>query len=105
MRGTLIAFRRGDGVSLSVIGLTADFVQEGDQWVGTVLELGISTDADTLDAVRDELAELVVLHLNEVERLGFLEEYLKEHGVRQELLPKEKTDERSDRWNLITVGA
>ncbi len=105
MRATLLAVRKGNGVPLSVIALTADLEQEDDKWIGTILELGTSTFADTLDALMNELDEAVVLQLNEVERLGFIEEYLKEHGVRRAFLPSEQENKESDRWKLITVGA
>ena len=64
-----------------VFPLTLDFEQEGTLWVGTCLELGTSTFAESLDALRQELQDAVVLQLNEVENLGFIDEYLEENRV------------------------
>jgi hypothetical protein len=103
MQGPLIMVSKGDGVPLVVVVLTANFEQEEDKWVGTVLELGISTYADTIEVLRQELADAVILQLNEVERLGFMDEYLKEHGVRQAFLPAGEGVQR-DRWSLLPLG-
>ena len=52
------------------VALTLSFEQEQDVWVGTCLELGTSTFADTLDDCRSELEELVTEHLNALEENG-----------------------------------
>ena len=53
----------------------------GEQWTATCLELGTSTFGDTLDEAKKELQEAVILQLDEVERLGFIADYLEENPV------------------------
>lgn len=61
--------------------LTFDLARTGAQWTGICLELGTSTFGDTFDEVKTELQQAVTLQLNEVERLGFISEYLEENDV------------------------
>ncbi|MBM3933943.1 MAG: hypothetical protein FJ319_06535 [SAR202 cluster bacterium] len=81
MRETLVGLRTDNKQLVGVITLTVEFKQEDGQWVATCLELGTSTYAETLEAVQAEIAEAVDLHLNEVARLGFEDDFLKEMGV------------------------
>ena len=83
MRDTAIVIHRnGQGSPDYVIVLTFEFSQESGQWVGFCLELGTSTFADTLDQTRLELQDAVELQLNEVDRLGYIQDYLDENHVR-----------------------
>ncbi len=83
MRDTATVIHRNtEGSPDYVIVLTLEFSQESDQWVGLCLELGTSTFADTLDQTRVELQDAVELQLNEVERLGYIQDYLAENHVR-----------------------
>ena len=50
------------------------------------LELGTTTFADTLDELRKEISDAVTLQLDEIERLGFIEEFLRDHSVQPVLL-------------------
>lgn len=61
--------------------LTFEYQQEAGQWVGVCVELGTSTYADTLEQTELELREAVELQLSEMERLGYLWEYLEVQGV------------------------
>ena len=79
---TTVIHRNNEGSPDYVIVLTFDFSQESEQWVGLCLELGTSTFSDTLEQTRLELQEAVELQLNEVERLGFIQDYLSENHVR-----------------------
>ena len=82
MRDTATVIHRNkEGSPDYVIVLTFDFSQETDQCVGLCLELGTSTFADTLDQTGLELQDAVELQLNEVERLGFIEDYLVENHI------------------------
>ena len=82
MRDTVVAIHRGkDGILDYFISLTLEYIEEDDKWVGTCLESGTSTFAKTLSQVRKELSEAVSLQFNEVERLGFIKEYLTEHSI------------------------
>ena len=84
MRDLCVALQRDDeGNPSGIVVLTSDIDEYEKQWVGTVLELGVSTYADSLDELRKELSEAILLQLNEVERLGYIDEYLREHGVRK----------------------
>lgn len=64
-----------------VLGLTLDYQPEDGQWVGVCVELGTAAFADTPEQVDLELREAVELQLNEMERLGYLHEYLEGQGV------------------------
>lgn len=64
-----------------MLGLTLDYQQETGQWVGVCLELGTSAFAVTQEQAESELREAVELQLNEMERLGYLREYLAAQGV------------------------
>ena len=64
-----------------MFSLTFDIEKEGEQWTGTCLDLGTSTFGDTLDEAINELHESVTLQLDEVDRLGFVSEYLAENRV------------------------
>ena len=79
---TTVIHRNNEGSPDYVIILTFEFSQESGQWVGLCLELGTSTFSDTLEQTRLELQEAVELQLNEVERLGFIQDYLSENHVR-----------------------
>jgi len=69
------------------IKLTMLFHKEGKQWVGICQELGTSTFGDTLDEVKNELAELIELHLNTLESLNERKRFFKEQGI--EIFSKE----------------
>ena len=109
MRETVIAVHRGaNGSPVGLIILTADFLQQDDVWVGTILELGVSTFADTLEDVRTELKDATLLQLNEVDRLGIINEYMREQGVVILDLASANVDTSSeDNWALAParVGA
>ena len=79
---TTVIHRNNEGSPDYVIVLTFEFSQESGQWIGLCLELGTSTFSDTLEQTRLELQEAVELQLNEVERLGFIQDYLSENHVR-----------------------
>ena len=83
MRDTIIAihYEKENRSPDFVFPLTFDLEREGEQWTGTCLELGTSTFGDTFDEARRELQEAVTLQLNEVERLGFIVDYLEENRV------------------------
>ena len=83
MRETIIGihYQKGGGPPEYAFPLTFDLVRTGEQWTGTCLELGTSTFGDTFDEVKTELQESVTLQLNEVERLGFIADYLEENHV------------------------
>ena len=74
-----IHYAKGGGSPDYALPLTFDLERTGEQWTGTCLELGTSTFGDTFDEVKKELQESVTLQLNEVERLGFIAEFLEEN--------------------------
>ena len=61
--------------------LTMEYVFQEGKRVGSCLEIGTSGFADELDEMKSRLFEAVDLQLSEVERLGFLEEFLQDHSV------------------------
>ena len=62
--------------------LTLQFEHEGSQWVGTCLELGTSTFAETLSQVQEELHDLVADHLDALEAVGERARFFKKHGIK-----------------------
>ena len=62
--------------------LTLEFEEEDGRWVGWCVELGTATDGPTLKQVREELIELVRLHLNALEDTGECDRFLKEQSVK-----------------------
>ena len=82
----------------AVITLTLLLNEEGERWVGECLELGTGAYGDSLEEAHEQLLEAVLLQLNEMERLGFIEDYLREHNVRLQPLT-EPTGK--DRWSLV----
>ena len=83
MRDIIVAARVQDRgqAEVSVIILTADLKQERTKWLAECLELGTATYGETLDEARNDLLEAVTLQLNEVQQMGFIEDYLVDHGV------------------------
>ncbi|MDD5191197.1 MAG: hypothetical protein PHE50_09175 [Dehalococcoidales bacterium] len=69
------------------IVLTCKFHREGKQWVGENEELGVSSFGSSFEDANESLKELVVLHLNTLERLGerdrvFAENHIKVRSVK-----------------------
>lgn len=58
------------------VTLMCVYTQEAGQWVGVCEEFGTSAFSDTLARAQVELREALELQLNEVERLGYVREYL-----------------------------
>lgn len=77
-----VIHRNGLGFPDYVIVLTFEYSEESGKWVGVCLELGTSAFADALERVREELHEAVELQLNEMERLGHVQDFLEENHVR-----------------------
>lgn len=61
--------------------LTFRFHEEGNRWVGLCEDLGTSTFGDTLDEVKEALADLVGLHLNELEAVNERPRFFREHKI------------------------
>ena len=96
MRDTVtVVHRNGRGFADYVVGLTFDFLQEEGQWVGVCLELGTSTYAESLERTQEELREAVELHLNEMERLCDIQEYLDDAHARVVWLGPDGDPERA----------
>lgn len=106
MRESIVAARIHKDGAVSVILLTWEFKQEDGQWLAECLELGTATHGNTLEEVRQELGEFVNLHLNQVEEMGFIDDYLKEHGVRLiPLVPSSqsaKNRQQAPTWKVPT---
>ena len=107
MRDLCVALQKDDeGNPIGIVVLTADIDEYEEKWVGTVLELGVSTYADSLEELRNEISEAILLQLNEIERLGYIDEYLREHGVRKLNMPTGRDNlEKATPWGLVPAGA
>jgi len=103
MRQHFVALRMDGQIPKEAMLLTADFVKEDETWVGTCLELGTSTYSQDLESLRKELEESILLQLEEVEKLGFLDDYLTERKVSRTSLPANyATGAHSGRWLTVT---
>ena len=100
MRDGIVAFRRENEKLISMVLLTADYRQEEGNWLAECLELGVATYGTTLDEAKEDLSEAIDLQLTEVDQLGFLEEYLKEHGVTIHPVPTQ-SGERKTSWSNV----
>ena len=106
MREQAIAVEISERGPSNLVLLTLELTQEEDVWVGTCIELGTSTYADSLEELRGEIADAIGLQLNEAMRLGFLDDYIEERNVRT--LPlielEEGSTANSERFGLVAVG-
>lgn len=103
MRETLIAIQTSEeGRRQSLVLLTVDLRQHEGAWVATCIELGTSAYSDTLDELRQEIADAIVLQLNEAERLGFIDDYLQEHAASLLQLPAETPAAKEEHWELVS---
>ena len=104
MLDTIVVGRRVDWSPPSLIVMTLKLDQDKDNWVGECLELGTAAYASSISELREELADAILLQLNEVERLGFIDEYLQERQVKvmvwSKALPS-GASEASDPWDLV----
>ncbi|MCH7745690.1 MAG: hypothetical protein IIC84_06425 [Chloroflexi bacterium] len=105
LRDTVIVGYTTEGEEINIVVLTEEYEEYDNKWVGTALELGVSTYADTLDEVRRELGDAIELQLNEVEHLGFIDEYLQEHNVRKRTLISKQTETSTRKWGLVASEA
>lgn len=81
-RKVRIEHRSPKGQTLGHITLTFGLEQYGAQWLGVCQELGTSVHADWPDEAWTDLVKAVLLQLNEMERLGYIEQYLEHNGVK-----------------------
>jgi len=72
---------RKRGTAVEVLTLTLLIEQEDNRWVGVCHELGTSAYAESLESALEELKEAVALQLNEIDRLGHLDAYLRDRHV------------------------
>ena len=63
------------------IVLTLRLWREDDQWLGECAELGTATFGTSTEEVREELKDLVLLHVKTMAAAGQLETVLAERGV------------------------
>lgn len=97
MRETIIAIHWIDDRPEYVFPLTFEYLMESGEWLGLCLELGTATSADTLEDIKSQLNDAVELQLNEVERLGFVNEYLLQNNVHIRALSAHKSAAAGDR--------
>lgn len=106
MREQAIAVELTERGPSNLVLLTLELTQEEGVWVGTCIELGTSTYADSLEDLRGEMADAIGLQLNEAMRLGFIDEYIQERNVRT--LPLIQLEDGSgverERFGLVAVG-
>ncbi len=67
---------------IGYIVVTFEFKQEPNRWLGRCLQLGTATYGDTFEEVREDLTELIALHLNSLEGVGERKRFFSENGIR-----------------------
>ena len=104
MKESIVAVRM-DGANIgSMLLLTSEFRQEDAAWLAECLELGVVAYAPSLEEAKKELSEAIDLQLNEVDKLGFIDEYLEDHRVHVYPVPN-LTSEPEQTWaNVGLVG-
>lgn len=79
-----------------IVLLTLEFCQEGNEWVGVCRELGTSTFHKDLKVAKEELMELVLLHLNALEDAGERKRVFREKAIKLYRLADVPTRRRLD---------
>lgn len=79
MRETTVVLQYNNSQPIAAVILTFELQEEDGRWLGECIELGTAAFANSLPEVRKELMEAVLLQLNEMEALGFVESFLREH--------------------------
>ena len=97
----LVTYFKG-GTPKHHIPVTFKYTPEEGKWVGVCIELGTSTFADTLDQVREELGENVVLQLTELGQLTDIWEYLAENHV--EIIDASPATEATKTWDVAVAS-
>ena len=79
MRETKVVLRYRNSEPVTGVLLTLEFQEEDGRWLGECIEFGTAAFANSLPEVKKELTEAILLQLNEMEALGFIEGFLHEH--------------------------
>lgn len=79
------------------------YFQEDGKWIGECEQLGTATFADTLDKAQVELAEMVLMHLNGLEKVGQRSVFFKKHGIK--VYSDSEMPESVDRRMTVMMGA
>ena len=88
----------GDLIGIGILNLT--YIQEGDgRWSAVCRELGTPAFADSLEEASSQLKDAILLQVSEMERLGDLEEFLRDHDVH--LVPPIRSPRQ---WELVEAG-
>ena len=64
------------------VHLTFQYAQDDGAWIGECVELGTTTEADTLEGARNGLRGAVTLQLEQMEQLGHIAAFLQERHVK-----------------------
>lgn len=83
LRQALSVVHFKDGKPYGILTLSVEFRQEDSRWLAECLELGTAAYGDTLERAEAEVLEAISLQLNQVEEMGFVQKFLKEHGVQE----------------------
>ena len=67
--------------SRDAVVLTLTYWQESGQWLAECQELGTAAFGQTMEEAQEDLRDAVSLQLDGALKLGFLPEFLREHGV------------------------
>ncbi|MSQ33953.1 MAG: hypothetical protein EXR60_06020 [Dehalococcoidia bacterium] len=107
LRETHALYRFEDQNPVEEINVTLDYQREHKgkaRWQAECLELGTAVYADTLEEARKELGEAILLQLTEIEKMGFIREFLEDHGVRPATLPTRPASSRGAAWRQPVIA-
>ena len=102
MRENILLIRYTTGKPDQAIVLTGEFRQEGKRWLAECVETGTATYAATMAQARAELSDAITLQFDEIEKLGFVEQYLQDHRIRpQNIAPtSQRKSGRRPTWAI-----
>ena len=107
MLESCVVFRTKGSEPIEIIQLICEFHQDGDRWTSECLELGTAAYGMTLDEARNQIGEAIQLQLNQLEEMGFVDEFLRDHRVhpRQIVLPRPELPHATSWFAPVPLGA
>ncbi|MDE2779258.1 MAG: hypothetical protein OXI91_06230 [Chloroflexota bacterium] len=88
-----------------VFEVTVDYGREEGAWVGVCTALGVSTTADSPEAAREEMADMLLVYLDVLAEAGDLLACLSEQGVEVRAPAGPSAQRRVDALTPVAIAA